>query len=78
MGSKPSFGMLCVFGCDMYAYEHKKPKQVVPYTKKLRHIGSSPDSKVWILWCEETGKIVTAASLCFDKAPFIHAATLWQ
>ncbi|KNZ48411.1 uncharacterized protein VP01_5690g2 [Puccinia sorghi] len=74
LGRKPSVGILRVFGCDAYAYDHGHLKQVVPYAKKLRHIGVSPDSKGWLLWCEETGKVVTAASVQFDEAPIIHAA----
>lgn len=63
-----------MFGCDTYVYDHEHLKQVVPYATKHQHIGVSYDCKAWILWNEETGKIVTAASVQFDEAPIIHSA----
>ncbi|KNZ55656.1 uncharacterized protein VP01_2620g1 [Puccinia sorghi] len=57
---KPSLGMLRVFGCDAYAYDHTHYKQIFPYAKNLKHGGIPPDSKGWLLWCEETGKVLMA------------------
>lgn len=74
LGRKPSLAMLRVFGFSAYAYDPTHTKQVVPYARKLRHVGISPDSRAWLLWCEETGKISTAALVQFDEAPVIHAA----
>ncbi|KNZ63172.1 uncharacterized protein VP01_11797g1, partial [Puccinia sorghi] len=48
--------------------------QVVPYARKYRHIGVSGDFKAWLLWCEDTGRVFTAALVRFDEAPVIHAA----
>ncbi|KNZ55617.1 uncharacterized protein VP01_2630g1, partial [Puccinia sorghi] len=72
LGRKPSLGMLQVFCCDAYAYDHNHTKLVVPYTKKMCQIGVSSVSKAWLLWRGDTGKVMTSASVRFDEAPIIH------
>jgi hypothetical protein len=59
--------MLCVFGCEVYAYDHTHKKKMGPYATKLRHIGVAADAKGWLLWNPESGKLSTAISVQFNE-----------
>jgi hypothetical protein len=69
-GICPLLAMLRVFGCVAYAiYQHNHLKQVVPYAGQYRHVGISFNSNSWLLWCKDTGKIITAVAVRFEESP---------
>ncbi|PLW53210.1 hypothetical protein PCANC_09768 [Puccinia coronata f. sp. avenae] len=71
LGIRPTLDMLRVFGCVAYAHDHTHLKQVVPYAGKFRHVGILTDSKGWLLWSEDTGKVITEESVRFEEGPIL-------
>jgi hypothetical protein len=68
LGICPLLAMLRVFECVAYAYHHNHLKQVVLYAGQYCHVGILLDSNGWLLWCEDTGKVIAAASVRFEES----------
>jgi hypothetical protein len=71
LGVRLLLAMLRVFGCVAYAYQHNHLKQVIPYAGRYYHVGILQDANAWLLWCEETGNVITAASVRFNESPVL-------
>ncbi|KAI7935621.1 hypothetical protein MJO28_016492 [Puccinia striiformis f. sp. tritici] len=68
----PSLEIVKVFGCRAYMHDLNYPKQFVPQSKSLIHVGISDVSNGWLLWDPVTNKIERSASVKFheDELPF--------
>ncbi|MBW0495239.1 hypothetical protein O181_034954 [Austropuccinia psidii MF-1] len=64
---KPSLDMLKVFGSKAYLYNHNFRKDISDRAIVGFHLGVAQDSKGWLFWIPDKGKIARAASVKFDE-----------
>jgi hypothetical protein len=67
IGKTPSLDMVKVFGCRAYLHNIKYPKQFVPRSSALIHVGISDTSHGWLLWNPNSKKLEVGASVIFHE-----------
>jgi hypothetical protein len=67
MKKRPSLDMVRVFGCRAYLHDINYPKQFVPRSSPLIHVGILDESHGWNLWNPVTKKLERGASVIFHE-----------
>jgi hypothetical protein len=67
MKKKPLLDMVRVFGCRAYLHDINYPKQFVPCSTALIHVGVLDESHGWSLWNPVSKKLERGASVIFHE-----------
>lgn len=67
IGKSPALNLVRVFGCRAYLHDPNHPKQFVPRSTPLIHVGVSDESHGWILWNPKTNRLQRGASVTFHE-----------
>ncbi|MBW0470986.1 hypothetical protein O181_010701 [Austropuccinia psidii MF-1] len=64
---RQSLAPLRVYGVKGYIYHHLFKKDSSEQAIVGYHLGEAPDSKGWLFWVPDKGKVVKGASVKFNK-----------